>query len=125
MSVSDGSLLPAVDVMRDELGTSYGLKLAEGTNCPITFTLDENLDVTGHVGSAQSITADEAYTIVSDADSVTVKARSATAGIWAAQTLLQLIGPWTNSTGRQHRRRPALPVARRAGRPGAFLLPAR
>lgn len=84
--------------MRDELGTSYGLKLAEGTNCPITFTLDENLDVTGHVGSAQSITADEAYTIVSDADSVTVKARSATAGIWAAQTLLQLIGPWTNST---------------------------
>lgn len=68
--------------MRDELGTSYGLKLAEGTNCPITFTLDENLDVTGHVGSAQSITADEAYTIVSDADSVTVKARSATAGIW-------------------------------------------
>ena len=98
VSVSDGSLLPAVDVMRDELGTSYGLKLAEGTNCPITFTLDENLDVTGHVGSAQSITADEAYTIVSDADSVTVKARSATAGIWAAQTLLQLIGPWTNST---------------------------
>ena len=59
VSVSDGSLLPAVDVMRDELGTSYGLKLAEGTNCPITFTLDENLDVTGHVGSAQSITADE------------------------------------------------------------------
>lgn len=98
VSVSDGSLLPAVDVMRDELGTSYGLELAEGTNCPITFTLDENLDVTGHVGSAQSITADEAYTIVSDADSVTVKARSATAGIWAAQTLLQLIGPWTNST---------------------------
>ena len=39
VSVSDGSLLPAVDVMRDELGTSYGLKLAEGTNCPITFTL--------------------------------------------------------------------------------------
>ena len=75
VSVSDGSLLPAVDVMRDELGTSYGLKLAEGTNCPITFTLDENLDVTGHVGSAQSITADEALTIVSDADSVTVKAQ--------------------------------------------------
>lgn len=98
VSMSDGSLLPAVDVMRDELGTSYGLELAEGANCPITFTLDENLNVTGHVGSAQSITADEAYTIVSDADSVTVKARSATAGIWAAQTLLQLIGPWTNST---------------------------
>ncbi|MFC5220941.1 family 20 glycosylhydrolase [Bifidobacterium leontopitheci] len=97
VSVSDSKLDAAVDVLRDSLSGSYGLELADGKDCPITFTLDKTLDVSSHVSGEQSIQADESYTIDSDKDGVTVKSRTVTGGIWAAQTLLQLVGPWAGS----------------------------
>lgn len=100
VTISDESLSAAVDIMRDSLGESYGLKLPLGAECPVTFTLDTSLDIGDHVSDSRSVSVEESYTIASGRDGVSVKARSATAGIWAVQSLLQLVGPWTNSTVR-------------------------
>ena len=97
--LKDDSLKAAADVLRESLGESYGLKLPIGdSKCAVSFELDKNLDVSDKVSGTQSISKDESYTITTSKSVISVKARSATAGIWASQSLIQLVGPWANST---------------------------
>lgn len=93
VSLSTPDLSPAADILREGIATPYGVELPVDEGCAVSYTLDPKLTVP----KGQS---DEAYTIVSTVDGIEVTAASVRGAIWASQSLLQLIGPWTHAESR-------------------------
>lgn len=101
VSLSDDSLKPAAALLRDALSASYGVGLTQSTGaCGVTITRDPQLSIASSVDASQSVQANEAYILDSDANGVRITAVSAQSAIWGVQTLLQLVGPWAHSATR-------------------------
>lgn len=93
VSLSTPDLAPAADILREGIATPYGVDLPVANDCAVTYTLDPEL-------SAPKGQSDEAYTLVSTSDGIEITASSVSGAIWASQSLLQLIGPWTHAEAR-------------------------
>lgn len=98
VALSEESLKPAVDLLNERLGKSYGVELstaAASESCPIHIK-----KVAQVAGVEQGTQSNEAYKLDSDAQGVRIETSSIRGALWGAQTVLQLIGPWSFSTVR-------------------------